>query len=54
MLSFEDVLSGVDNHIAYNKRCIQGGRYIYAYRSARKAAGEEASYLARRERCKDF
>ncbi len=54
MLSFEGVLSGVDDHILYKKRPIQGGRYLYAYKSARKAAAEEASYLARREKRKDF
>lgn len=54
MLSFEGVLSGVDDHILYKKRSIQGGHYLYAYRSARKAAAEEASYLARRENLKDF
>lgn len=54
MLSFEGVLSGVDDHVLYKKRSIQGGRYLYAYRSARKAAAEEASYLARREKRKDF
>ena len=46
MLSFENVLSGVDDHVLYKKCPIQGGRYLYAYRSARKAAAEEASYLA--------
>ena len=38
----------------YRKCPIQGGRYLYAYRSARKAAAEEASYLARREKQNDF
>ncbi len=54
MLSFDGVLSGIDDHVLYKKRPIQGGRYLYAYRSARKAAAEEASYLARREKQKDF
>lgn len=54
MLSFEGVLSGVDDHVLYRKRPIQGGRYLYAYRSAQKAVAEEASYLSRRERQKDF
>lgn len=54
VLSFEGVLSGVDDHVLYKKRPIQGGRYLYAYRSARKAATEEASYLARREKQKNF
>ncbi len=54
MLSFEGVPSGVDDHVLYKKRPIQGDRYLYAYQSARKAAAEEASYLARREKQKDF
>ena len=33
---------------------IKGGRYLYAFRSAKKANAEEASYLARREKHKDF
>lgn len=32
----------------------QVGRYFYAYKSTRKAAAEESSYLARREKQKDF
>lgn len=54
MLSFEGVLSSIDNHVLYRKCPIQGGRYLYAYRSARKAAAKEASYLARREKKNDF
>ncbi len=54
MLSFEGVLPGVDDHVLYKKCPIQGGRYLYAYRSAGKAAAGEASYLARREKQKDF
>lgn len=54
MLSFEGVLEGMDDHVLYKKRSIKGGRFLYAYKSARKAAAEEASYLARREKKKDF
>lgn len=54
MLSFEGVLSGVGDHVVYKKCCIQGGHYLYAYRSAKKAAVEEASYLSGRERHADF
>ncbi len=53
MPSFEGVPSGVDDHVLYRKRP-HSGRYLYAYKSARKAAAEEASYLARREKQKDF
>ncbi len=54
MLSFEGVLEGIGDHVLYKKCCIKGGRYLYSYKSARKAAIEEADYLARREKNKDF
>lgn len=50
MLSFEGVLTGIGDHVLYKKCQIKGGRYLYAYRSAAKAAAEEASYLARKEK----
>lgn len=54
MLPFDGVLEGIGDHVLYKKACIKGGRYLYAYRSARKAAIEEADYLSRREKNKDF
>ena len=54
MLTFEGVLEGIGDHVLYKKSCIKGGRYLYAYKSARKAAIEESDYLARREKNKDF
>ena len=54
MLAFEGVLEGIGDHVLYKKCCIKGGRYLYSYKSARKAAIEEADYLARREKNKDF
>lgn len=54
MLAFDGVLTGIDDHVLYKKLSIQGDRYLYAYRSAKKAAAEEASYLARRAKQKDF
>ena len=54
MLDFEGVLSGINDHVVYKKAAIKGGRYLYAYRSSKKARAEEASYLARREKKKDF
>ena len=50
MLSFEGVLTGVEGHIAYKKKQIKGGRYLYAFRDAKKAAAEDASYLANAEK----
>lgn len=46
MLSFEGVLTGVEGHVVYKKKQIKGGRYLYAFKDAKKAAAEEASYLA--------
>lgn len=46
MLAFEGVLSGIDAHVVYKKKQIKGGRYLYAFKDARKASAEEASYLA--------
>ena len=46
MLTFEGVLSGIDAHVVYKKKQIKGGRYLYAFKDAKKASAEEASYLA--------
>ena len=54
MLSFEGILTGVDDHVVYKKKSIKGGRFLYAYKSSKKAKAEEASYLARREKLHDF
>ena len=54
MLAFEGVLSGIGDHVLYKKKAIKGGRFLYAYRSAHKAAIEEASFLARREEKNDY
>ena len=54
MLNFEGVLDGLDGHIVYKKKQIKGGRYLYAYRDARKASIEEADYLSKAEGKKVF
>lgn len=54
VLTFECVLEGIGDHVLYKKSCIKGDRYIYAYKSDSKAAIEEADYLSRREKNKDF
>ena len=54
MLSFTGVLEGMGEPVLYKKKEIKGGRFLYAFKSARKAALEEATYLARREKHKDF
>ena len=54
MLSFEGVLTGVDDHVVYKKSAIKGSRFLYAYKSSKMARAEEASYLARRETKHDF
>ncbi len=54
MLDFEGVLSGLNDHVVYKKAAIKGGRYLYAYKSSKKARAEETAYLAGREKKKDF
>ena len=54
MLSFEGVLEGLGEQILYKKSAIKGGRFLYSFKSMRKASGEEAGYLARREKNRDF
>ena len=49
MLSFEGVLEGIEGHVVYKKKQIRGGRFLYSYRDARKAAIEEADYLTKAE-----
>ncbi|MFQ9396206.1 MAG: hypothetical protein ACLR2E_21970 [Lachnospiraceae bacterium] len=49
MLSFEGVLEGIEGHVVYKKKQIEGGRFLYSYRDARKAAIEEADYLTKAE-----
>jgi hypothetical protein len=46
MLSFEGLLTGIEAHVVYKKKQIKGGRYLYAFKDAKKAAAEEKSYLA--------
>ena len=50
MLSFEGVLEGIDAKVVYKKKQIKGGRFLYSFKDARKAANEEASYLANAKR----
>ena len=54
MLTFSGVLEGIEDHVLYKKQAIKGGRYLYAFKSAKKAAIEEADYLKRRELNHDF
>ena len=54
MLSFEGALTGLDDHVVYKKAPLKGGRFLYAFRSLKKAKAEEAAYLSRREAKQDF
>lgn len=45
MLSFDGVLEGIDAQVVYKKKQIKGGRYLYAFKDAKKASNEETSYL---------
>ena len=54
MLSFDGVLAGIDAHVVYKKARIKGGRYLYAFKDAKKAAKEEATYIANAKRKNTF
>lgn len=46
MLSYEGVLEGIEGHVLYKKKQIKGGRFLYAFKDAKRAAAEEAAFLA--------
>ena len=54
MLSFDGVLEGIDAQVVYKKVQIKGGRYLYAFKDAKKASNEEATYLANAKRKNTF
>ncbi len=54
MLSFDGVLAGIDAHVVSKKARIKGGHYLYAFKDIRKAAAEEAAYLANARRRNTF
>ena len=54
MLNFEGVLTGVGAHVLYKKSAITDGRFLYAFKDSKRAAAEEAAYLAKAEKHKNF
>ncbi|MBQ9902240.1 MAG: transposase [Clostridia bacterium] len=54
MLLFDGVLEGIDEHVVYKKAQIKGGRFVYAFKDARKAAKEESTYLANAKKKNTF
>ena len=54
MLSFDGVLEVIDAQEVYKKVQIKGGRFLYAFKDARKATKEEATYLANAKRKNTF
>jgi hypothetical protein len=55
MLAFEEVLEGIiDTRVACKKRAIAGGRFLYSFKDARRAAAEDVGYLANAERKHNF
>ena len=55
MLAFEEVLEGIiDTRVVCKKRAIAGGRFLYSFKDARRAAVEEAGYLANAEKKHNF
>jgi hypothetical protein len=55
MLAFEEVLEGIiDTRVVCKKRAIAGGRFLYSFKDAKRAAAEEAGYLANAEKKHNF
>ena len=54
MLSFDGVLDGIDGHVVYKKKQIKGGKFLYSFKDAGKAAKEEAAYLENANRKNTF
>jgi hypothetical protein len=54
MLAYDGVLEGIGEHVLYKKCSIKGGRFLYAFKNALKAATEEAIYLSKSEKSKPF
>ena len=54
MLTFEGVLHGIGEHVLYKKCAIKSERFLYSFKDQKKAAAEEASYLTRVEKNKNF
>lgn len=54
MLSFEGVLKGVAERILYKKKAIKGGRFLYSFMDAGKAAIEEACFISRAKKNENF
>jgi len=54
MLSYEGILDGIGDHVLYKKRSIKGGHFLYAFKDSKKAAAEEAGYLAKTGKKKQF
>ncbi|MDR1109749.1 MAG: transposase, partial [Deltaproteobacteria bacterium] len=52
---FEEVLEGIiDRRIVFKKCPIGGGRFLYSFKDAKRAAAEEAGYLADAEKKHNF
>lgn len=54
LLSFDGMLSEVNDNVLYSKREIKGCRFLYAFKSATKAGLEEKSYLSKCNEKNDF
>lgn len=55
MLAFEEVLEGIiDTRVVFKKCAIAGGKFLYSFKDAKRAAAEEAGYLANAEKKHNF
>lgn len=54
MLSYEGILDGIAGRVLYKKQVIKGGRFLYSFMDAAKAANEESSFISRARKNSDF
>ena len=55
MLVFEEVIEGLmDTRVICKKCALSGGRFLYSFKDSRRAAVEDASYLANAEKTHSF
>ena len=47
MLSFENILTGIDQQVSYRKKQLMGGRFLYAFKDHFKAAKERSDLMER-------
>jgi hypothetical protein len=55
MLAFEEVLEGIIDTRVVSKKCaVEGGSFLYSFKDTKRAAAEDAGYLANAEKKHNF